>query len=207
MLLNLGLNQLAPSLDPSLRKAPNIVTAPKSNIDVNAVLGLTPSKYSGLQNVGDTGYFYGNNRMYETYTPPPPSNYGYGLGGIINSNTRPSGPFYGYQAPSKPSYEELTIDGQQFRTVKPELAGFNRMALSEDDYQKDSVYEYTPSMAYVYSKAPRPAPLPTPNVTSFLSTPTSMATPTGNYGAGRYLSGLLGSPISYGLPNDQTGSN
>ena len=207
MLLNLGLNQLAPSLDPSLRKAPNIVAAPKSNIDVNAVLGLTPSKYSGLQNVGDTGYYYGNNRMYEAYTPPPPSNYGgyYGIMGM----SRPTsvGPFYGYQAPSKPSYEEVTIDGQQFRTVKPELAGFNRMALSEDDYQKDSVYEYTPSMAYVYSQAPKPEVLPTPNVTSFLSTPTAMATPTGNYGAGRYLSGLLGSPISYGLPNDQTGSN
>ena len=208
MLLNLGLNQLAPSLDPSLRKAPNIVAAPKSNIDVNAVLGLTPSKYSGLQSVGDTGYFYGNNRMYEAYTPPPPSNYGgyYGIMGM----SRPTsvGPFYGYQGPpSKPSYEELTIDGQQFRTVKPELAGFNRMALSEDDYQKDSVYEYTPSMAYVYSQAPKPEVLPTPNVTSFLSTPTAMATPTGNYGAGRYLSGLLGSPITYGLPNDQTGSN
>ena len=62
-------------------------------------------------------------------------------------------------------------------------------------------------MAYVYSKSPRPAPLPTPNVTSFLSTPTAMATPTGNYGAGRYLSGLLGSPINYGSPNDTTGSN
>jgi hypothetical protein len=81
------------------------------------------------------------------------------------------------------------------------------MALSEDDYAKDSVYEYSPSMAYVYSQAPRPAPVPTPNVTSFLSTPTAMATPTGNYGAGRYLSGLLGSPITYGLPNDTTGSN
>jgi hypothetical protein len=59
----------------------------------------------------------------------------------------------------------------------------------------------------VLSQTPRSIPAPTPNVTSFLSTPTTMATPQGNYGAGRYLSGLLGSPISYGLPNDQTGSN
>ena len=206
MLLNLGLNKIAPSLPANLRKAPNIVAAPKSNIDVNAVLGLTPSKYSGLQSVGDTGYFYGNNRMYEAYTPPPPSNYG-GYYGIMGYNRPSYNPMFGYQAPSKPSYEELTIDGQQFRTVKPDIAGFNKTALSEDDYQKDSVYEYAPSMAYVYSQAPRPAPLPTPNVTSFLSTPTAMATPTGNYGAGRYLSGLLGSPITYGLPNDQTGSD
>lgn len=207
MLLNLGLNKIAPSLPANLRKAPNIVTAPQSNIDVNAVLGLTPSKYSGLQSVGDTGYYYGNNRMYEAYTPPPSNNYG-GYYGIFGYN-RPSNPYpmFGYQAPSKPSYEEITIDGQQFRTVKPDIAGFNKTALSEDDYQKDSVYSYTPSMAYVYSQAPRPAPLPTPNVTSFLSTPTAMATPTGNYGAGRYLSGLLGSPINYGSPNDTTGSN
>ena len=207
MLLNFGLNQLAPSLDPSLRKTPNIVAAPQSNIDINAILGLAPSKYEGLQSVGDTGYYYGNNRMYEAYTPPPPSNYG-GYYGIMGYN-RPSSNIgmYGYQAQSKPSYEELTIDGQQFRTVKPDIAGFNKTALSEDDYQKDSVYSYTPSMAYVYSQAPRPAPLPTPNVTSFLSTPTAMATPTGNYGAGRYLSGLLGSPINYGSPNDTTGSN
>ena len=65
MLLNFGLQ----------KKAPNIVTAPKNNIDVNSVLGLTPSNYKGLQSVGDTGYFYGNNRMYEPYTPPPTTNY------------------------------------------------------------------------------------------------------------------------------------
>jgi hypothetical protein len=203
MLLNLGLNQLAPSLPANLRKAPNIVAAPQSNIDVNAILGLAPSKYEGLQSVGDTGYFYGDNRMYEAYTPPPPTYNIYGM-----PMNRPSGGFmYGYQPAPKPSYESITVDGQEFRTVKPDIAGFSKMALSEDDYQKDSVYEYSPSMGYLYSKAPRPAPLPTPNVTSFLSTPTAMATPTGNYGAGRYLSGLLGSPITYGLPNDQTGSD
>ena len=207
MLLNLGLNQLAPSLDPSLRKAPNIVAAPKSNIDVNAILGLTPSKYSGLQKVGDTGYFYGNNRMYEAYTPPPLTNYGgyYGIMGYSAPSNNTG--LYGYQPPPKPSYESITVDGQEFRTVNPELTGFTRQALDDDKYQKDSVYEYTPSMAYVYANTPRPKPLPTPNVTSFLSTPTAMMTPTGNYGAGRFLSGLLGSPITYGLPNGETASD
>ena len=208
MLLNLGLNKIAPSLPTNLRKAPNIVAAPKSNIDVNAVLGLAPSQYEGLQSVGDTGYLYGDNKMYEKYTPPPQTYFGFNP--FMNYGTPRSNIFYGLGTPmgnQKPSYEEITIDGQQFRTVKPDIAGFNKTALSEDDYQKDSVYEYSPSMAYVYSKSPRPAPLPTPNVTSFLSTPTAMATPTGNYGAGRYLSGLLGSPINYGSPNDTTGSN
>jgi len=199
MLLNFGLPQ----------KAPNIVSAPQSNVDVNAILGLAPSQYEGLQSVGDTGYFYGNNRMYEAYTPPPPSSYGgyYGIMGM--SRPAPSGPLYGYQAPSKPSYESITVDGQQFRTVKPELAGFNRMALSEDDYQKDSVYEYTPSMAYVYSQAPKYQGYDvasTPSVVS-LTAPTAMNF-TGNSGAGRFIGGtdgLLGSmPLNFGLPSGES---
>ncbi len=194
MLLNFGLQ----------KKAPNIVTAPKSNVDVNAVLGLAPSQYEGLQSVGDTGYFYGNNRMYEPYTAPPPSNYG-GYYGIMGYN-RPqnNSPFYGYQPAPKPSYESMTIDGQEFRTVNPELTGFSRQALDDDKYAKDSVYEYTPSMAYVYANTPRPTPPPIPNVTSFLSSPTQMQTPTGNYGAGRFLgtNGLLG--LDYGLPGGES---
>ena len=200
------LNFSAPKL------APNIVASPQSNIDVNATLGLTPSNYKGLQKVGDTGYFYGNNRMYEPYTAPPaqpltiqqlmqPS------GGPMGSGIS-GGPMYGYQPPSLPSYESMTIDGQEFRTVSPDIQGFTKMALDDDKYQKDSVYEYSPSMAYLYANAPRPKPLPTPNVMSFLSTPTAIATPTGSYGAGRFLDGgLLGSPINYGIPKGETASD
>jgi hypothetical protein len=201
------LNFSAPKL------APNTVSSPKSTVDVNAVLGLSPSQYEGLQSVGDTGYYYGNNRVYEPYTTPPSqpmSVYdmmlGRSSGGPMGSGIS-GGPMYGYQPAPKPSYESITVDGQEFRTVNPELTGFSRQALDDDKYAKDSVYEYTPSMAYVYANTPRPAPVPTPNATSFLSTPTAMATPTGNYGAGRYLSGLLGSPINYGSPNDTTGSD
>jgi hypothetical protein len=211
MLLNLGLNKIAPSLPANLRKAPNIVAAPKSNIDVNAVLGLAPSKYEGLQSVGDTGYYYGDNKMYEPYTPSPvqygrmimgqfspitgpfgtpyqPSDGPFGLGGISTRGGAVSG--------------TITKDGQSFKPVDVDITGFSKSKIGDTDQ-----YEYSPSMSYVYANTPRPAPLPTPNVTSFLSTPTAMATPTGNYGAGRYLSGLLGSPINYGSPNDTTGSN
>lgn len=201
MLLNFGLQ----------KKAPNIVTAPKNNIDVNSVLGLTPSNYKGLQKVGDTGYFYGNNRMYEPYTAPPaqpltiqqlmqPS------GGPLGSGIS-GGPMYGYQPAPKPSYESITVDGQEFRTVNPELTGFTRQALDDDKYQKDSVYEYAPSMAYLYANAPRPAVQPVKNVMSFLSAPTPMQTPTGNYGAGRFLgtNGLLG--LDFGLPGGESAND
>lgn len=212
MLLNLGLNQLAPSLDPSLRKAPNIVASPKANIDVNAILGLTPSQYEGLQSVGDTGYYYGDNKMYEPYTPSPVSYYMSGPFGMTQyqpTGLMPSapsvGPFGysgGWQARGGAAEGTITRGDQSFKPVNTDVTGFSKSKIGDTE-----TYEYTPSMAYVYSQAPKPEVLPTPNVTSFLSTPTAMATPTGNYGAGRYLSGLLGSPITYGLPNDQTGSN
>ena len=171
------------------RIQPNVVQAPESNIDRNAILGLSPSKYSGLQNVRDTGYYYGNNRMYEPYTitSSAPSYYGlmYGMGGGSN---RAEG--------------TIEVGGQAFRPIDVDITGFSKSKADGSE-----IYNYDPSMAYVLSQTPRSIPAPTPNVTSFLSTPTAMATPTGNYGAGRYLSGLLGSPINYGSPNDTTGSN
>src|SRR6056300_846877 len=120
MLLNLGLNQLAPSLDPSLRKAPNIVAAPKSNIDVNAVLGLTPSQYSGLQNVRDTGYYYGNNRMYEPYTITSSPSYGiYGPYGGFGY-----GPYGANQSNSNRAEGTLQVGNQAFRPVNTDITGF-----------------------------------------------------------------------------------
>ena len=203
MLLNFARPQLAP----------NIVAAPRSNVDVNAILGLAPSNYEGLQSVGDTGYYYSDNKMYKPYTPSPVQYGRMGIGGfspISGQFGMPYQPSYGIGgslsggvvARGGAASGTITRDGQSFRPVNTDITGFSKSKIGNTD-----TYEYTPSMAYVYSQAPRTAPLPTPNVTSFLSTPTAMATPTGNYGAGRYLSGLLGSPITYGLPNDQTGSN
>lgn len=175
MLLNLGLN----------KKAPNIVTAPQSNIDVNAVLGLAPSQYEDLQSVGDTGYFYGNNRMYEPYTVTysPPS-YFFGNMGYGGGSNRATG--------------TIDVGDQAFRPIDTDITGFSK-SKGEDD-----IYTYDPSMAYVLSQTPKSVPLPTPNVTSFLSNPTAMATPTGNYGAGRFLgnNGLLG--FNFGLPNGKS---
>ena len=200
MLLNFARPQLAP----------NIVAAPKSNIDVNAVLGLAPSQYEGLQSVGDTGYFYGDNKMYEAYKPSPVSYYRnnspFGTQTWTGIGAPSYHPFFGYsggwQATGGADAGTIYKGEQAFRPLDIDVAGFTKSKIGDTDQ-----YEYAPSMAYVYANTPRPAPVQTPNVTSFLSTPTAMATPTGNYGAGRYLSGLLGSPITYGLPNDQTGSN
>jgi len=204
MLLNLGLNKLAPSLDPSLRKAPNIVAAPQSNIDVNAILGLAPSQYEGLQSVGDTGYYYGDNKMYEPYTP---SSVSYGtyspLWGWSPVNYTPSySPIFGYSGglSARGGAEEGTITrgDQSFKPVDVDVTGFSKSKIGDTE-----MYEYSPSMAYVYSQAPKPKPLPTPNVTSFLSSPTAN-TYVGSYGTDRFTqgNGLLG--FDFGLPSGKS---
>jgi len=191
MLLNFDRPQLAP----------NIVASPKSNIDVNAVLGLTPSQYEGLQSVGDTGYYYGDNKMYEPYTPSPVSYGTYSpLWGWQPLSYTPSySPFFGYGggATARGGAVEGTITrgDQSFKPVNTDVTGFSKSKIGDTE-----MYEYSPSMAYVYANTPRPAPLPTPNVTSFLSTPTAMATPAGNYGAGRFLGNTGGGLLNFSAP-------
>jgi hypothetical protein len=200
MLLNYGLSQ----------KAPNIVSAPKT-YDINSILGLTPSsQYSGFKGVGDTGYYYKDNMMYEPYKVQPKSTT-YGrismgqftpLTGIAGMAYSPSyHPFFGYgggiQARTSGGPVEGTVySGEQaFKPVKDlDITGFR--------YNKDE-NTYDPSMAYVYANATKPTFNPTPNVASFLSAPTA-PTYTGNYGAGRYLggNGLLG--LDFGLPSGQS---
>ena len=191
MLLNFSAPQLAPT----------IVSAPTSTVDRNAILSLTPSNYTGLQQVGDTGYFFGNNKVYDPYATPvaQPLTIQQLMNPTVASN---NSPLNFANQPTVPQFETLTVGDQTFRTIDQDVTGFNKSKIDDSN-----IYEYTPSMAFINANAPRPAPAPTPNVTSFLSTPTSMATPTGNYGAGRFLSGLLGSPITYGLPNGETTSD
>ena len=196
MLLNYG----APKL------APNIVAAPKSNIDVNAILGLAPSEYEGLQKVGDTGYFYGDNKMYQPYTPSPTYFY---------QNNSPFGTQY-YTGIGQPSYSPIfgysggwqqgggaesgTIykGDQAFKPITEDITGFSKSKIGDTDQ-----YEYTPSMAYVYANTPRPKPLPTPNVTSFLSAPT-VNTYAGNYGTDRFTQGNGLLSFDFGLPSGKS---
>lgn len=203
MLLNFGLQQ----------KAPNIVSAPKSNVDVNAILGLSPSQYSGFQTVGDTGYLLKDSKLYQPYTPSPVS-----YGRIIMGQWSPMTGQFGM--PYQPSYhpvfgygggvsarggaEEGTIySGKQaFRPIEKDigLKGFN--------YDSEAK-AYNPSMAYVYSQIPKyqgtnlqSAP-PVLNLTA----PTAMNF-SGSSGAGRFMGGtdgLLGAmPLSFGLPSGES---
>jgi len=185
------------------RIAPNIVAAPTSNLDINSILGLTPSKYSGLQSVGDTGYYYGNNRVYEPYTVTSSPSYGiYGpYGGLAyGPYGAPSyGPYGVNQSNSNRAEGTITVGNQAFRPINTDITGFSKSKVGDT-----GIYEYSPSMAYIYANTPRPAPVQTPSQTSFLSSPTPSVSYNGNYGASRFLNtgNLLG--FNFGTPSGQT---
>lgn len=199
MLLNFARPQLAP----------NIVTAPSSNFDRNAILGLSPSQYNGLQTVGNTGFLYGNNRMYEPYTPV--DRY-YTMGSMNQKQYYQPSLMMGMGRPNpegnygmgsrfilEKGEEEGTIykNGQAFRPVNADVTGFVKTKGVND------IYDYAPSMAYINTNAPRFVPTPTPNMMSFLTSPT-MPSYSGNFGAGRFLNtgNLLG--FNFGTPSGQT---
>jgi len=96
------LNFAAPRTPVQAVQAP---AQPATNID--ALLNLSKSKYDGLKRVGDTDYYYGNNRMYT------PSSFSGGKGA-------PSG---------------LTnISGQNFVPVDSDITGFNKSKAEGSDY-------------------------------------------------------------------------
>lgn len=184
-----GLNFNAP-------RVPATTTRSRSNdVDVDSILGLQPSEYTGLQKVGDTGYFYGNNRMYEPYTTTSTTMYGNPVEimmGRISPTTHPDAR-YGVVTAPKPSYESITVDGQEFRTVSPDIDGFNKTAIEDDNYEKDSVYEYTPSTVSILAKSPKykGTDLTTSNPLFSLIAPSSVNY-AGGFGAGRFLGGTDG---------------
>ena len=210
MLLNFGLPQ----------KAPNIVSAPKSNVDVNSILGLSPSQYSGFQTVGDTGYFLKDSKLYQPYDVTPSYFYQSSPYGTQYWNSHYNGGF-GMSQPT-PLYGGFGMGGysggwqrgggaeagtiysgkQAFRPIEKDigLKGFN--------YDSEAK-TYDPSMAYVYSQTPKyqgtnlqSAP-PVLNLTA----PTAMNF-SGSSGAGRFMGGtdglLGGMGLNFGLPSGQS---
>jgi len=211
------------------RIAPNIVAAPTSNLDINSILGLTPSKYSGLQSVGDTGYYYSDNKMYEPYTPSPVQ-YGRMIMGQFSPITGPfgtpyqpsAGPFGlgGISTRGGAEAGTITRDGQSFRPVSSDVTGFSKNKVGEEGSE---TYEYSPSMAYVYSKT-QPQVTAQPNTmfnyasgftpatnnvyqqaTGNLLTSPTMPSYTGNYGAGRFLN--TGNLLGFNFTPAQTTSS
>jgi len=196
---------------------PTVTVAPKSNIDIDAILGLKPSQYEGFKSLRDTGYYYGDGSLYEPYTPSPVQ---YGRQTIFGFQPIPSWHYGSYSGSplgmggisTRGGAETGTIykDDQAFRPVDTDVEGFVRSKIEDPDSPNNGQYRYRPSMAYVYSNIPKQTYTPTPlnNVTSFLSAPTAPANRyTGNYGAGRFLNaGSLLPAIDYSAPQTVSSS-
>ena len=200
MLLNFGLPT----------GVPTVTTAPASNIDTNAILGLSPSQYTGLMKHAGTGYYFKDGKFYTPSSKPNNSSYltAFGTPMRFNQPRYIGSPYSPYTANSTGGGNGggngggITIDGQYFKPIK-----FGKNQELPAGFVEGDKGIYDISSVYVNSMRPKPTYAPVQNVASFLSTPTAMAIPQGSYGAGRYLSGLLNSPINYGSPNDTTGSD
>lgn len=191
---------------------PTVTVAPKSTIDKDAILGLKPSQYEGLQSVRDTGYYYGDSGMYEAYTPSPVSYYlnnspfgtQYYTGIGQPSSVGPFGLGGGWQTSGGAESGTIYKGDQAFRPVDTDVEGFVKTLIEDPDNANNGQYRYRPSMAYIYTNMPKQTYTPQQlnNVTSFLSAPTAPAnTYTGNYGAGRFLNaGSLLPAIDYSAP-------
>jgi len=97
-----------------------VQTSAQPSYDINALLNLADSQYSGLQKVGDTEYYYGNNRMYK------PTSYSGGKGAPANMET---------------------FGGQNFVPVDADIAGFNKSKGEDDIYTYDPSMAYVYSQA------------------------------------------------------------
>ena len=118
------LNFAAPRTPVQAVQAP---AQPATNID--ALLNLAESQYSGLQKVGDTGYYYGNNRMYE------PTSYSGGKGAPANMKT---------------------FGGQNFVPVNADITGFNKSKGEDDIYTYDPSMAYLNANKQKNMPAPTP---------------------------------------------------
>jgi len=184
----------------------NTVTAPKTNINYDSILGLTPTQYTGLQQVSGTPYYYGNNRMYEPYTitsslaqnsDPLKGPWSYvklPTGETVVSNYHPK---HGGSSPYVSNRAEGTIEigNQAFRPISSDITGFSKSKVGDTE-----MYEYSPSMAYIYSQM-RPQITTQPNVMAVnapgyqQATGPMLSSPmTTGSGAGRFLNtgNLLG---------------
>ena len=100
------------------------------SIDKNALLNLIDSQYSGLQKVGGTDYYYGNNRMYE------PTSYSGGKGAPANMEK---------------------FGGQNFVPVDADITGFNK---SETDKKGVYEYVPSMAYLSANKPMSMPAPTP-----------------------------------------------
>jgi len=155
-----------------------VVQAPaQAATNIDALLNLSKSKYSGLKRVGNTDYYYGNNRMYT------PSSFSGGKGA-------PSG---------------LTnIGGQNFVPVDADITGFNKSkAEGADYYTYDPSMAYISANKPRYTPPPPRDIMSFLQLPSVQSSNMNLQPAETSYGAGRFLNNGLMS-LDFGLPSGES---
>jgi hypothetical protein len=200
------------------RVAAQNITTPSPSLNVNEVLGLQSSPYSGLQQVGGQNLYYGDGGFYESYSPEPVRYYQsspfgtiyyssspYGLGGGLGGPSY--SPIFGYSGGWQRGGGDVagTIrrDNQAFKPYTGDIpTGF-----VETD---EGIYE--PSMAYVRSQT-QPVVTAQPNrlfsvlpgYQSAVGNLLASLAYSGTSGAGQYLkSGSPTNAINFGTPSGNT---
>ena len=165
------LNFAAPRTPVQVVQAP---AQPATNID--ALLNLAESQYSGLKKVGDTGYYYGNNRMYE------PTSYSGGKGAPANMET---------------------FGGQNFVPVDADITGFNKSKGEDDIYTYDPSMAYLNANKPRYTPPPPRDIMSFLQLPSIQSSNINLQPAETSYGAGRFLNNGLMS-LDFGLPSGKS---
>ena len=144
---------------------------------------LTPSQYSGMQLHQPSGLYYQGGKIYEPFTPEPPTTLSFfGSPNIysLNQNRLPNPFDYNPKPPTKDT--SIKIGDQYFR----QFTG-----------NADGIVNGNLSMVNMLNQQPTYQPQGIPsNLFNFLSSPNmQQATNQQSSGAGRFL-GLLGSPTT-----------
>ena len=198
------------------RVAAQNITTPSPSLNVNEVLGLQSSPYSGLQQVGGQNLYYDEGGgFYESYSPSPRQYGRMTIGGFSPISSGPFGtPYVPYYSPifgygggvvARGGDAEGTIrrNNQAFKPYSGDIpTGF-----VETD---EGIYE--PSMAYVRSQT-QPVVTAQPNrlfsvlpgYQSAVGNLLASLAYSGTGGAGQYLkSGSPTNAINFGTPSGNT---
>ena len=175
------------------KKSASVAIAPKSEVNVDEILGLTDSAYDGMKSVGDTGYFMNDGKLFEAYTPSPVSYYRNSIGGPVQVTGQ-------FGMPYQPSYSiggELAggvfaSGGADAGTIYKGDQAFRPVTSGSVEGFVEGEDGLELSQAYINANKPKYQGRPQQNLFPLLSLatiPEQNIDPSTSYGAARFLSG------------------
>jgi len=167
-------------------------SAPSLTAEQQKLLGITPSdKYSGLYQLGDQNLYLSGNKVYQQ------DQSGLMYLDSLGTNTR----FKKYEGDVK----GLNYD-KDAGTYSPSMAYMSALSRAQTPYVPFAA-QRAPIKSMGYNPAlglSQGTGLYQPAIGDLLSSPTAMATPTGSYGAARFLGNTGGGLLNFSAPQTTT---